>query len=32
MPELQTRELVGGDDALDVPAFMRKAEKTELES
>ncbi len=29
--ELPTRELLVGDDALDVPSFMRKAEKTEIE-
>lgn len=29
--EMPTRELLVGDDALDVPSFMRKAEKTEIE-
>jgi cell division protein FtsZ len=30
--EMPARELLVGDDALDVPAFMRKAEKSELEN
>ena len=30
--EMPVRELLVGDDALDVPAFMRKSEKSELEN
>ena len=30
--EMPARELLVGDDALDVPAFLRKSEKSELEN